>query len=77
MKFTPSNYFASVINPVSSDADACFVITFDQGRYVFGCSENTTRTFVQRHLGFQKIKAVFFTGINSDRSGGFPGQSTC
>ena len=66
---------ASVVSSETSDTDPTVVITFDNGKYIFNAGENTGRVFMEAGAGWRHTKAVFVTGVGSQRAGGLAGAS--
>ncbi|KAI1212346.1 beta-lactamase-like protein [Annulohypoxylon truncatum] len=69
------NFIQIVTIPTADTRGNCFLLHFDNKRYVFGnISEGTQRAFVQRSIGIQKVEDVFLTGVvNWQNAGGLLG----
>ncbi|KAF8504184.1 beta-lactamase-like protein [Hysterangium stoloniferum] len=69
--------WATCLTSESSDTNLSVLLDFNSSRYLFNCGEGTTRAMLQRRKGFRKIKAIFTSGIDTDRSSGLPGLLMC
>ena len=69
------NWSSSVYTTLSSDTEPSIVIKFDSAKYIFNAGENTTRAILQNRRGWKKVKALFLTRLETQRSSGVPGVS--
>ncbi|KAH9479322.1 tRNAse Z TRZ4, mitochondrial [Psilocybe cubensis] len=67
------NWSSSVLTSVSSDTEPCIIVTFDNAKYIFNTSENTTRAFLQTGRNWKRTRALFYTQARIEKVGGFPG----
>lgn len=70
------NWSSSVLTSVSSDTEPCIVVTFDNAKYIFNTSENTTRSFLQTGRNWKKARALFYTQARIEKMGGLPGMNS-
>ncbi|KIM44447.1 hypothetical protein M413DRAFT_431468 [Hebeloma cylindrosporum] len=63
----------SVLTALSSDTEPSIVVTFNNARYQFNTSENTTRSFVQTQQNWRRTRALFFTQARVEKMSGLPG----
>ncbi|PPQ90050.1 hypothetical protein CVT25_006290 [Psilocybe cyanescens] len=67
------NWSSSVLTSVSSDTEPSILVTFDNAKYIFNTSENTTRSFLQSGRNWKKARAIFYTQARIEKMGGLPG----
>ncbi|KAI1104689.1 hypothetical protein F4804DRAFT_306514 [Jackrogersella minutella] len=69
------NYIKILTTPTADSPGTCFLLHFDNKRYLFGnISEGTQRSFVQRNVSIQKVEDIFVTGlVNWHNTGGLFG----
>lgn len=69
------NWIQIVTTPTADTHGTCFMLHFDNKRYVFGnLSEGTQRAFIQRNVTIQKVEDLFLTGVvNWQNAGGLLG----
>lgn len=69
------NWSTSVLTTVSSDTEPSIIVTFDNAKYIFNTSENTTRSFLQSGRTWKRARALFFTQARVEKTSGLPGMS--
>ncbi|KAF8902361.1 hypothetical protein CPB84DRAFT_1775902 [Gymnopilus junonius] len=67
------NWSTSVLTTISSDTEPSIIVTFDNAKYIFNTSENTTRSFLQSGRTWRKAKALFFTQARVEKTSGLVG----
>lgn len=70
-------WHAQVIASDTVDTEPCLSVFFEStpsAKYLFGCGESTTRACIQRKYGIKKVKAIFATGVSTERTTGLPGR---
>lgn len=64
---------ASCISAVSADTQMSILVECEAWSYMFNCGEGTTRSMHQIRGGYRKLRGIFVTGVDSERSSGLPG----
>lgn len=72
--FRMAHWSATCLSSETPDTNLSVLVDCNASRYLFNCGEGTTRTLLQRKKGFRKFKAVFTSGIDTNRSSGLPGS---
>ncbi|KAI0076534.1 hypothetical protein K474DRAFT_1644863 [Panus rudis PR-1116 ss-1] len=70
---SPAMWSTDVCATLSSDTEPSFVVTFDSAKYIINASENTARAWRQGGRHWRGVKALFMTGVGTQRSSGLPG----
>ncbi|TFK47540.1 hypothetical protein OE88DRAFT_1665716 [Heliocybe sulcata] len=67
------NWSLSVLSSHTADTRPSLVLTFAAQKYIFGPGENTTRSFSESRLRWNRTRVVFLTGCDVVRGMGLPG----
>ncbi|KIJ28166.1 hypothetical protein M422DRAFT_235713 [Sphaerobolus stellatus SS14] len=64
---------ATCIAAESADTNMSILVESEANSYIFNCGEGTSRSMHHVKKGYKKLRALFATEINTDKSSGLPG----
>ncbi|KDQ10344.1 hypothetical protein BOTBODRAFT_115899 [Botryobasidium botryosum FD-172 SS1] len=71
-----AKWVVRVLAAPTVDTEPAISVHFESSpsaKYLFGCGEGILRASMQQKYGMMKTKAIFVTGVNTERSLGLPG----